>query len=106
MSHLSPSQKKAIVERQKPIRHAMDRLIERHMPEADDKYAEMVIGMMTKLCEFRMQHGMGRTTKIINIEKANSVIIELDIYENVSPILVCYDPMANRIRTVLPREKT
>lgn len=102
MTRLSPQQLKAIEERRKPIRHAMDRLKERHMPEVDDDYAEMVVNMMRDLCELRCRYQMGQTATIVNEEKPDSVIIDLDMYENLEIIRVCYDPIANRIRTVFP----
>ncbi len=103
MAHLSKSQQKVITERRKPIRHAMDRLIERYMPDADDEYVEIVITMMTSLCELRAKYSMGQTSKLVSVESPSSVIIDLDMFEDREVIRVCYDPIENRIRTVLPK---
>ena len=100
---LSPFQKRAIEKRRRPYRHAMDRLKERHFPDISDDFAETCIEMMTKLCAFRAEFNGGRTTKLVNVEAADSWIIDVDMFEDRHIIRVCYDPINKRIRTVLPK---
>lgn len=105
MSYLSASQQKVVDERRKPIRHAMDRLKERHFPNIDDDDAEEFIKMMTPLCMLRMKFERDtNTAKLVNVETETSVIIDLDLFEDRQLIRVCYDPVANLIKTVFPKQ--
>lgn len=104
MTRLSPSQHRAIEKRREPIRHAMDRLQERHFPNLDDDAAEELVVMMGKLCELAATTG-GKTGKVVNIESDTSVIIDLDIFTDRKKIRVCYNPVDRVIRTVFPEVK-
>jgi hypothetical protein len=105
MSYLSASQTKEVENRRAPYRHAMDRLKERHFPQIDDDEAEDFINMMTSLCMLRIKVGRDtNTAKLVNVETDTSVIIDLDLFEERDLIRVCYDPVANVLKTVFPKQ--
>lgn len=104
MSHLSPAQIKALSLQRAPIRHAMDRLVERHFPDLNDDEAAEMVKVMTSLCALRDQTGDRNTAKLVNVESPTSHIIDLDMFEDRELIRVCYDPVDARIKTVFPKE--
>lgn len=103
MSYLSANQKKVIEQRIEPIRHAIDRLIERHYPDLTLEAAEGIVKAMTILCRLRHNTGDRNTARLVNIESPDSHIVDLDMFEERDLIRVCYDPIADRIRTVFPK---
>jgi hypothetical protein len=104
MSYLSPAQIKALSREREPIRHAMDRLIERHFPEYSEEEAEEMIKVMTTICALRDKTGDRNTAKLVNIESPTSHIVDLDLFEDRELIRVCYDPVDARIKTVFPKQ--
>ena len=104
MAYLSLRQQKELERRRAPIKHAMERLQERHFPELDDDGAEHFILAMTLLCEGRNRLGDTNSAKLVNIESENSHIVDLDMFEDRKLIRVRYDPVANRIKTVFPQQ--
>jgi hypothetical protein len=102
-SYLSPAQVKALAREREPIRHAMDRLIERHFPDLDDDGAADMIKLMQSLCTLRQLTGDRNTAKMVMVENDHSHIIDLDLFEDRELIRVCYDPIECRIRTVFPK---
>jgi hypothetical protein len=104
MSYLSPAQVKALSCEREPIRHAMDRLVERHFPQISDDEAAEMIKVMTSLCTLRDKTGDRNTAKLVNVETDTSVIIDLDLFEERDLIRVCYDPVANVLKTVFPKQ--
>jgi hypothetical protein len=104
MSYLSPAQVKALSCEREPIRHAMDRLVERHFPQISDDEAAEMIKVMTSLCTLRDKTGDRNTAKLVNVESATSHIVDLDMFEDRGLIRVCYDPVDCRIKTVFPKQ--
>lgn len=106
MSYLSPNQQRTIDERREPIRHAMDRLVERHFPEMGDDEAEEMILAMGLLCKLvtHQNRKVTSTGKLVQVESETSHIIDLDMFEDREVIRVCYDPVADVIKTVFPKQ--
>ncbi len=102
-NRLSPTQLKALDDSRKPMRHAMDRLIERHFPDWDDQYAATAVMAMALLCQLRERTGDRNTARLVSVENATSHIVDVDMYDDHYIIRVCYDPIENRIRTVFPK---
>lgn len=82
----------------------MDRLKERHFPDLDDNAAEELVLVMTDLCRLCHTVGNTKTASLVNVEAENSVIMDLDMFEDRKKIRVCFDPTTKQLRTVFPAE--
>ena len=96
---LSPAQRKALAKQREPYRHAMERLRERHMPDADYGTLEVIV-MLAKLAI--AMDGPTATARIRTKENDESWVIEVDAFTDRKTMLVVMNPKTGIPRTILP----
>jgi hypothetical protein len=96
---LSPAQRKALAKQREPYRHALERLIQRHIPDAD--YGTLEI--LTALASFAIKiDGPTKTARIVTKENDESWVVEVDAFEDRKKILIVMNPKTGIPRTILP----
>jgi hypothetical protein len=98
---LSRAQKKALDAKRAPWKHALERLQERHMPGADYVTLEVLATLAMGAIDMG---GRNLTSRVVTVENAESVVVEVDAFDDRRKILMVMNPLTRVPRTVLPAE--
>ena len=96
---LSPAQRKALAKQREPYRHAMERLRERHMPDADYGILEVIVSLANLAIKL---DGPTSTARIVTKENDESWVVEVDAFTDRKKMLVVMNPKTGIPCTVLP----
>jgi hypothetical protein len=97
--YLSARQRRAKEAQWKGWEHALERLRERHMPDATYEVLETLTILAMLAVDLG---GATRTSKVVSVENASSVVVEVDAFEDRKKILMVVNPLTRLPRTVLP----
>lgn len=96
---LSPRLRKQRAKENAPWQHALDRLRERHMPDADLPTLKLLATCAHLACQLG---GQSRTSRVITRENDESWVVEVDAFEDRKKILMVMNPKTGIPSTILP----
>jgi len=96
---LSPRLRKQLAKENAPWQHALDRLRERHMADADLPTLKLLAVCAHLACKL---NGKTATSRVVARENDESWVVEVDAFEDRKKILMVMNPKTGIPRTVLP----